>query len=232
MARISKRKKEIDKLIPLGSQMTLKEAIVKIKECPKVKFDESIELSLKMGLDSRKADQQVRGTVPLPHGTGKKIRILVFAKGDKEKEALDAGADHAGFKELFEKVKGGWTEFDVVVATPDMMREVGKLGKVLGPRGLMPNPKAGTVTMDVAKAVQELKAGKVEFKLDKNSQINGAVAKLSFDTDKIEENVMTYLRAIQRAKPAGSKGIYMTSLALSTSMGAGIKIAVNELGLS
>lgn len=232
MARISKRKKEIDQLIPLGSHMTLKEAIEKIKECPKVKFDESIELSLKMGLDSRKADQQVRGTVPLPHGTGKNIRILVFAKGDKEKEALDAGADHAGFEELFEKVKGGWTDFDVVVSTPDMMREVGKLGKILGPRGLMPNPKAGTVTMDVAKAVQELKAGKVEFKLDKNSQINGAVAKLSFDTDKIEENVMTYLRAIQRAKPPGAKGIYMTSLALSTSMGAGIKIAVNELGLS
>ncbi len=232
MTRKTKRMKQFEELLSGSSESCpLDEAIEILKKAPGVKFDQSVEVSLKMGLDPRKADQQVRGTVSLPHGTGKSIKVLVFAKGDKQKEAEEAGADFVGFEELVEKVKGGWTDFDVVVATPDMMREVGKLGKILGPRNLMPNPKAGTVTTDVATAVKELKAGKVEFKLNKNSQVNGAIAKLSFDSAQIRENVMAYMRALQRAKPPGAKGQYIISLALASTMGPGVKVQVNELGL-
>src|SRR5579872_110173 len=179
MAQKSKRFREIAKLINVEKIYKLDEAIEILKKCPAVKFDQSVEISLKTGVDTRKSDQQVRGTVSLPNGTGKKVRVIVFAKGDKVKEALDAGADYAGTDELLEKVKAGWTDFDAVVSTPDMMREVGKLGKVLGPRGLMPTPKGGTVTADVGKAVTEVKAGKIEFKIDKSGVINNSVGKLS-----------------------------------------------------
>ncbi len=208
---------------------SLKEAIAILKKWPPVKFDQTVEVSLKLGVDPRRSDQSVRGTVSLPNGTGKTIRILVFAKGDKVKEALAAGADYAGHEELFEKVSGGWTDFDAVVATPDMMRDVGKLGKVLGPRGLMPTPKAGTVTTDIAKAIQELKGGKIEFKLDRHGVINNGVGKLSFNEDQLEENILVYVTAIQRAKPASAKGHYMRSAVISSTMGPGLKFDLSKI---
>ncbi|MDP1880634.1 MAG: 50S ribosomal protein L1, partial [Parachlamydiaceae bacterium] len=198
-------------------------------EAPAVKFDQTVEVSLKLGVDPRRSDQIVRGTVPLPNGTGKTIKILVFAKGDKVTEALGAGADYAGHEELIEKINGGWTDFDAVIATPDMMRDVGKLGKVLGPRGLMPTPKAGTVTTDIAKAVQELRAGKIEFKLDRHGVVNNGVGKLSFDSESLVQNIQTYLIAIQRAKPASAKGVYLQSMVISSTMGPGLKIDIREL---
>lgn len=224
MARRSKRFREIVELVDPHKSYTLDEAIETLKKCPPVKFDQSIDLSFKLGVDPRKADQQVRGTVSLPNGTGKTLRVLVFCKGDKVQEALDAGADFAGAEEYFEKVKGGWTDFDAVVATPDMMREVGKLGKILGPRGLMPSPKAGTVTPNVETAVNELKAGKVEFKLDRHAVINNLVGKLSFETSSLIENIEALIQAIQKAKPPGAKGQYMQSLFVSSTMGPGLKI--------
>jgi len=208
---------------------TLDEAVEILKKCPTVKFDQSIEISLKSGIDVKKSDQQVRGTVALPHGIGKEIRVLVFARGDKAQEATDAGADFVGSDELVEKVKGGWTDFDAVVATPDMMRDVGRLGKILGPRSLMPTPKAGTVTADVSKAVQELKAGKIEFKNDKSGLVNNSVGKLSFEKDKIIENIQAFLSAVARVRPPTAKGHYMQSLALSTTMGPGIRIDLNTI---
>jgi large subunit ribosomal protein L1 len=225
MARISKRKKGIEKAVgQLKKKYKLEEALEIIKKCPKVKFDESVELSVKLGVDPKKSDQQVRGTTTLPHGSGKKIKVLVLAKGDKEKEAVDAKADFAGSDELIEKIKGGWTGFDIMIATPDMMREVGKLGKILGPRGLMPSPKAGTVTQDVKKAVNDAKAGKIEFKVDKSSCINLSLAKVSFDSKKIEDNIMCVMKALQKAKPVSAKGAYIKSMAISSTMGPGFKI--------
>lgn len=231
MGRPSKRIREIAKSLDVQKTYSVKEAIDILKKCLTVKFDQTVEVSLKLGVDPRRSDQSVRGTVSLPNGTGKTMKILVFAKGDKVKEALAAGADYAGHDELFEKVNGGWTDFDAVIATPDMMRDVGKLGKVLGPRGLMPTPKAGTVTTDIAKAVQELKAGKIEFKLDRHGVINNGVGKLSFDADKIVQNIQAYLTAIQRAKPASAKGHYMKSLVISSTMGPGLKIDLREQDL-
>ena len=203
---------------------SVSEAVAILKKCPPVKFDQSIDISLKANVDPRKSDQQLRGTVSLPNGTGKTLRILVFAKGDKVDEALAAGADFAGHQELLDKVAGGWIDFDVIIATPEMMREVGKLGKVLGPRGLMPTPKAGTVTNDVANAVKESKGGKIEFKLDKHGVINAAVGKISFASNKIEENIKSFLREVLRAKPPGAKGNLIKSIALSSTMGPGLKI--------
>ena len=200
-----------------------------MQKCPPVKFDQSVDVALKTGIDLQKSDQQVRGVVSLPNGTGKKSVIVVFAKGDKVKEALEAGADFAGTEELFEKVKGGWTDFDAVISTPDMMRDVGKLGKVLGPRGLMPTPKAGTVTNDIATAVREIKAGRIEFKNDKHGVVSNAVGKLSFSTDKLVENIRTYVAAVSKAKPAGTKGHYMVSLALSSTMGPGLKVDMSGM---
>lgn len=191
MGRPSKRIREIVKTLDLQKKYSVQEAIDILKKCPTVKFNQTVEVSLKLGVDPRRSDQAVRGTVSLPNGTGKTMKILVFAKGDKVKEALAAGADYAGHDELFEKVNGGWTDFDAVISTPGMMRNVGKLGKVLGPRGLMPTPKAGTVTTDIVKAIQELKAGKIEFKLDKHGVINNLVGKLSFAPEKIIENVLS-----------------------------------------
>ncbi|CRX37994.1 50S ribosomal protein L1 [Estrella lausannensis] len=210
---------------------TVEEAIDILKKCPPVKFDQTVDLSLQIGVDPRKSDQQVRGTVTLPNGTGKSLKILVFAQGEKIDEALKAGADYAGNDDLFEKVNSGWTDFDAVVATPDMMRQVGKLGKVLGPRGLMPTPKAGSVTADVGKAVQELKGGKIEFKVDRHGVINNVVGKLSFDKAKLVENLTTFLQAVFKAKPSSAKGNYMKSLALSSTMGPGIKIDLRQIDI-
>ena len=232
MGHPSKRTREIATLLDLTKSYSIDDAIDMIKKSKPVKFDQTVEISLKLGVDPRRSDQGVRGTVPLPNGTGRTIRILVFAKGDKVKEALDAGADYAGHEELLGKVTGGWTDFDAVIATPDMMRDVGKLGKVLGPRGLMPTPKAGTVTTDISKAIQELKAGKIEFKADRHGVVNNGVGKVSFSKEQLKQNIQTYLNAIQRAKPASAKGHYMRSLHLSSTMGPGVKIDLRETEVS
>lgn len=229
MGRPSKRTREIAKSVDVQKTYSIADAIAILKKCLPVKFDQSIDVSLRMGVDPRRSDQLVRGTVSLPNGTGKTLRILVFAKGEKIKEALDAGADYAGHDELLEKVAGGWTDFDAVVATPEMMREVGKLGKVLGPRGLMPTPKAGTVTTDITTAVRELKAGKIEFKLDRHAVINNGVGKLSFDAPKLVENILSFVHAVMRAKPASAKGHYLKSIVLSSTMGPGLKIDLREI---
>lgn len=224
MTQKSKRLREIAKLVDAEKSYSIDEAIELLKKCPQVKFDQSLDIAIKTSVDARKSEQQVRGTVSLPNGTGKRMIVLVFARGEKVKEALDAGADFAGADELIEKVKGGWLEFNAIISTPDMMREVGKLGKVLGPRGLMPTPKAGNVTMEVAKAVAEVKAGKVEFKGDKNGVINGMVGKLSFAKDKLAENIRAFVFAVSRARPASAKGEFLRSLVLSSTMGPGLKI--------
>lgn len=225
----SKRNREMEKLIDKQKLYKIDEAIDILKKAPPVKFDQSVDLALKTGIDAQKSDQQVRGVVSLPNGTGKKLRVLVFAKGDKMKEALDAGATYAGHDELFEKVKGGWTDFDAVIATPDMMREVGKLGKVLGPRSLMPTPKAGTVTNDIATAVKEIQAGRIEFKTDKFGVINNGIGKLSFSKEKLIENAKVYISTIAKARPATAKGHFLVSLAISSTMGPGLKIDMSGL---
>lgn len=232
MGRPSKRTREIAKSLDATKQYNIAEAVAILKKSPPVKFDQSVDVSIKIGVDPRRTDQHVRGTVSLPNGTGKTIKILVFARGDKVKEALAAGADYVGNDELFEKVNGGWTDFDAVIATPDMMRDVGKLGKVLGPRGLMPTPKAGTVTTDVSKAIQELKAGKIEFKLDRHGVINVAVGKVSFAVDKLVENINAFIAAVQRAKPASAKGHFLKALHLSSTMGPGLKIDSRTLDIA
>ena len=218
--RYIKAKEHIDR----NKRYDLEEGLRLVSECSYANFDESMDVAIRLGVDPRKADQMVRGSVLLPHGTGKTIRILVFAKGQKEKEAIDAGADYAGGEELIEKISGGWLEFDKAIATPDMMSSVGKLGKILGPRGLMPNPKVGTVTFDIGKAVTEIKSGKVEFKVEKAGIVHVAVGKVSFGVEKLMENIRALLEVIIRAKPPTSKGIYLKSIALSTTMGLGIKI--------
>ena len=232
MGRPSKRTREIAKDLDAAKVYSVQEAVDKLKNCPGVKFDQSVDISLKMGVDPRRSDQHVRGTVSLPNGTGKSIVILVFARGDKVKEALAAGADYAGNDELFEKVNAGWTAFDAVIATPDMMRDVGKLGKVLGPRGLMPTPKTGTVTTDVNKAIQELKAGKIEFKLDRHGMINAGLGKLSFEGAKIVENISAFIHAVVRAKPSSAKGNYLRSMYLSSTMGPGLKLDLRDLDIA
>ena len=229
MTKRSKRLKQIDSLVDKTKVYSLEEAVAVLKKCPAVKFDQTVDVAIKLGVDPKKSDQQVRGTVSLPHGTGKTIRVLVFATGDKVKEALAAGADYAGSDDLFEKVKNGWTDFDAIVSTPDMMREVGKLGKVLGPRGLMPSPKAGNVTADVAKAIKEIKGGKIEFKLDKHGVLASGVGKISFSADALVNNLKTLLSAVARAKPASAKGQYVESFALSSTMGPGLKIDLREI---
>jgi large subunit ribosomal protein L1 len=229
MSHQSKRFRETAKLYEVGKTYSLAEAVEILKKCPPTKFDQSVELSLKTGVEAQKSDQQVRGTVSLPNGTGKKIVLVVFARGEKIQEALDAGADFAGNEDLFEKIKAGWTDFSGVISTPDMMREVGKLGKVLGPRGLMPTPKAGTVTTDVAKAVAEVKAGKIEFKTDKQGVINNSVGKISFSKEKILENIGVYMLTVARSRPATAKGQFLRSLSMSTTMGPGLKIDLHSI---
>ncbi|MBM3201915.1 MAG: 50S ribosomal protein L1 [Chlamydiae bacterium] len=227
MSKLNKRMKDIYSKVDTSRTYTAKEALKVLKEMPQVKFDQSLELAIKLGVDPRKADQQVRGTVSLPKGTGKTVRVAVLAQGEKATEAKNAGADVVGALELVEKIKEGWLEFDALITTPDLMREVGKLGKVLGPRGLMPTPKAGTVTTDIGKAVQEIKAGKVEFKVDKNSAIQLAFGKLSFPLEDALENFDALFTAIQRAKPSSLKGAYIESIHLSSTMGPGLKLNVS-----
>ena len=225
MGKISKRYAESVKLVDKTKEYGAKEAIEIIEKMPKTKFDETVELHVKLGVDSKHADQQVRGTVVLPNGTGKTQRVLVFAKGPKAEEAEKAGADFVGAEELIPKIQNeNWFEYDVVVATPDMMGVVGRLGKVLGPKGLMPNPKSGTVTMDLTKAISEIKSGKVEYRLDKNNIIHLGFGKVSFGADKLLENYEVIMNAIIKAKPAAAKGQYIKSVALTTTMGPSIFI--------
>jgi large subunit ribosomal protein L1 len=212
-----------------GAVRELAQAVKLVKQTARAKFDETIVVSSHLGVDPRHSDQLVRGTVVLPHGTGKSLRVLVLCKGEKEKEALAAGADYAGSDEFIKKIQDGWLDVDAIVATPDLMGEVGKLGRVLGPRGLMPNPKSGTVTFDVAKAVQELKAGKIEFRVDKGSNVHAPVGKASFTEEKLLENARVFLRELLRARPAAAKGTYLKSLTLSATMGPGVTLDPNYI---
>ena len=222
---MSKRMVEANKLVEPGKMYDVAEAIELALKMPKAKFDETLEMHIRLGVDGKQADQQVRGVVVLPNGTGKTKKVLVLAKGDKAKEAEAAGADFVGDDDMIQKIQSeNWFGFDVVVATPDMMASLGKIARILGPKGLMPNPKAGTVTMDVTKAVTEIKAGKIEYRLDKNNIVHCPIGKVSFGADKLKENYMTLLDAIVKAKPAAAKGTYLKSIAISTTMGAGIRI--------
>ena len=225
MKKLAKRYAESSKLVDKNKEYEIKEALDLIEKMPKAKFDETVELHVKLGVDSKHADQQVRGTVVLPNGTGKTQKVLVFAKGPKAEEAEKAGADFVGAEELIPKIQNeNWFDYDVVVATPDMMGVVGRLGKVLGPKGLMPNPKSGTVTMDVTKAINEIKSGKVEYRLDKTNIIHLGFGKVSFGADKLAENYETIMNAIIKAKPAAAKGQYIKSISVTTTMGPGIFI--------
>lgn len=225
-----KKYKESAQLIDRLKLYDVAEAMDLVKQTAKAKFDETVEIHIKLGVDSRHADQQVRGAVVLPHGTGKTVKVLVFAKGEKATEAENAGADYVGAEDLVAKIQGeNWFDFDIVVATPDMMGVVGRLGRVLGPKGLMPNPKAGTVTMDVAKAINEIKAGKIEYRLDKTNIIHCPIGKVSFGHDKLEENFRTLIDAVIKAKPAAAKGQYLRSITVASTMGPGIKINPSKL---
>jgi large subunit ribosomal protein L1 len=224
MLRRGKRIIAAKKKVEPTRRYTLKEATEMVVSMAGVKFDETVDAAVRLGVNPAHADQMVRGSVVLPNGLGKTVRVLVFAKGDKEKEALEAGADMVGNEEIIEKIKGGWLEFDRVIATPDMMGSVGKIAKILGPRGLMPNPKVGTVTFDIANAVRELKAGKVEFRVEKAGIVHSPVGKVSFGAEKLYENITALLETIIKLKPASSKGTYIKSIAISSTMGAGVKI--------
>jgi large subunit ribosomal protein L1 len=225
MAKKGKRYVQASEKVDREKVYSIEEAIKAVKEASSVKFDESVDVAIRLGVDTRKNDQQVRGAVVLPNGTGKTQRVLVLARGEKAKEAEAAGADYVGDQEYIEKINKGWFEFDVMVATPDMMPEVGKLGRVLGPKGLMPNPKTGTVTMDVTKAVNEIKAGKVEFRAHKDGNVHAPIGKVSFDDQKLAENFSVFLEAILKAKPAAAKGVYVRNIAISSTMGPGVKVA-------
>ena len=225
---ITKRNKEIQSKLNKDKEYTLQEAVTLLKETSKVKFVESLDCAMRLGVDPRQADQMLRGTVSLPHGTGKTVSVLVISKGAKAQEAMDAGADYAGFEEYLEKIKGGWTDVDVIISTPDSMSELGKLGKILGPKGLMPNPKSGTVTQDVAQAVKEIKAGKIEFRVDKTGIVHTSVGKLNFEADKLVDNAKAFINTIIKMKPASAKGQYVKSLFLSSTMGPGVKISKDE----
>ncbi|MFO7296065.1 MAG: 50S ribosomal protein L1 [Clostridia bacterium] len=220
-----KRYQELLKLVDRTKLYEPEEAVKLVKQTAKAKFDETVEVAVRLGVDPRHADQQVRGTVVLPHGTGKTVKVLVFAKGDKAKEAEEAGADYVGAEELVTRIQNeGWLDFDVCVATPDMMAVVGRLGRILGPRGLMPNPKAGTVTLEVGKAVRDIKAGKVEYRVDKAGIVHVAIGKASFEEEKLLDNLRALLEAIIRSKPPAAKGTYLRSIVISSTMGPGIKV--------
>ena len=224
MAKFGKKYQEAAKLVEVDKLYEAAEAFELVKKIVTAKFDETVEVAVKLGVDPKHADQQVRGAVVLPHGTGKSKSVLVFAKGEKAKEAEAAGADVVGAEELVQKIQGGWTDFDVAVATPDMMGLVGRLGKILGPRGLMPNPKVGTVTLDVTRAINEIKAGKIEYRTDKAGNIHAPIGKGSFESAKLQENFQTLIDTLNKAKPSAAKGQYMRAITVSTTMGPGIKI--------
>ncbi|NLW07510.1 MAG: 50S ribosomal protein L1 [Clostridia bacterium] len=224
MPKHGKKYQEASKLVDRQQLYEPSEAFALLKQTATAKFDETVEVAVKLGVDPRHADQQVRGTVVLPNGTGKTRRVLVFTKGEKITEAEEAGADFVGGEDLVEKIQGGWLDFDVAIATPDMMGVVGKLGRILGPRGLMPNPKTGTITMDLARAIKEVKAGKIEFRVDKTSIVHAPIGKISFATEKLQENFQALIDALIRAKPAAAKGQYLKSITLSLTMGPGIKV--------
>ncbi len=224
MGKRGKKYIEAKKKVDRNKKYGLEDAIRLVTETGQARFDETVDIAIRLGVDPKKADQMVRGSVVLPHGTGKTSRVLVFAKGEKAKEAEDAGADYVGAEDLSERIEGGWLDFDKAVATPDMMGQVGKLGKILGPRGLMPNPKVGTVTFEVGRAVKEIKGGKVEFRVEKAGIVHAPLGKVSFGIEKLAENARSLLEVVMRAKPSTSKGVYLRGIALSTTMGPGIKV--------
>ena len=224
MAKRGKKYKKAREGIDLSQRYDFTDGVKLALDCSYARFDESVDLAVRLGVDPRRADQMVRGTVVLPNGTGKSVRVLAFAKGEKEKEAVEAGADYAGGDDLITKIKGGWLEFDKTVATPDMMGSVGKIGKILGPRGLMPNAKLGTVTFDLAKVIKEIKAGKIDFRVEKSGIVHTPVGRVSFGVEKLMENIASFIETIVRLKPAASKGTYIRGIAISTTMGPGIKI--------
>jgi large subunit ribosomal protein L1 len=229
MAKHSKRFRAALKAVDVSKTYSVAEAIALVKKNATAKFDESFDIAMQLGVDPRKADQVVRGTVALPHGTGKQVRVLVVAKSPLDEQALAAGADYAGFEEYMEKIQSGWTDVDIIIATPDVMGQLGRLGKILGPRGLMPNPKSGTVTTDVAKAVREVKAGKIEFRVDKAGNVLASIGKCSFEPVKLEENLKAFFSTVLRAKPATAKGKYIKSLHVSSTMGPGVAVDETEL---
>jgi large subunit ribosomal protein L1 len=227
---MGKKMNAADEKVERGKEYSLEDAIRLVKEASYVKFDESVDMAFNLGIDPKKSDQMVKGSVVLPHGIGKKVRVLVFAKGEKEKEAVDAGADIVGAEDLVEKITKGWLDFDKAVATPDMMGNVGKLGKILGPRGLMPNPKLGTVTFDITRAVKEIKAGKVEYRSEKAGVVHVPIGKVSFDNHKLFDNAKAVVESIVKAKPATSKGRYLKKISISSTMGPGVTVDVASLG--
>jgi len=226
---MSKKHNSAKEKIDRTKQYELKEAVDLVKQLVHTKFDETVDLAVRLGIDPKKSDQMVRGSVVLPHGLGKKIRVLVFAKGEKAMEAQSAGADFVGAEDLVEKIQGGWVDFDKVVATPDLMGLVGKLGKVLGPRGLMPNPKSGTVTFDVGKAVKDITAGKADYRAEKAGVVHVSIGKVSFESDKLLDNAMTVIKSIEKAKPSTSKGKYLKKVSISSTMGVGVPVNVSSI---
>lgn len=230
MAKLTKKRKEIQKMTDIEKAYLLQEAVSILKKIPHTKFDETVELAFNLGIDPKQSDQMVRGTLMLPNGTGRKVRVLVLCKGEAGNAAKEAGAEYVGGDDLVAKISSGWMDFDIVISSPDMMKDVGKLGKVLGPRGLMPNPKTGTVTNDLGRAVKEAKAGKVEFKLDKQGNINIGVGKISFEEKAICENINTVVNAINKARPQTAKGRFIKNISVSTTMGPGLKLDLAKLG--
>lgn len=228
MKKRSKKFKEIAQLVE-KKEYNLDEAVGLLKKTAHTKFDETVEIAVRLGVDPKHADQVVRGTVALPHGLGKEVRVLVIAKGDKAREAEEAGADFVGYEEYLQKIQQGWLEFDVVIATPDSMRDLGKLGRVLGPRGLMPNPKSGTVTFEVAQTVKDVKAGKIDFRVDKTGIVHTGIGKVSFEKEKLVDNIKALVQTIVRLKPSAAKGTYLRSISISNTMGPGIRLVTNQL---
>lgn len=224
MAKKGKKYRESIKKVDRLKRYDFRDALQLVIDCAYAKFDETVDIAVRLGVDPRRADQMVRGTVVLPHGVGKEVRVLVFAKGEKEKEALEAGADYAGSDEYVEKIQNGWIEFDKAIATPDMMSSVSKLGRILGPRGMMPNAKLGTVTFDVAKAIKEIKAGKIDFRVEKAGIVHAPMGKASFGSDKLLDNIAAFMDTVLRLKPPASKGTYLRSIAISSTMGPGVKV--------
>jgi large subunit ribosomal protein L1 len=222
--KLTKKQKEINKSFDSKKEYKISEAVAIVKKYAKSKFDESVDIAMNLGVDPKHADQVVRGTVALPNGTGKTVRVLVIARPDKQQEAIDAGAEHVGFEDYLKKIQEGWTDVDVIIATPDSMAELGKLGKILGPRGLMPNPKSGTVTPNVGQAVKEVKAGKIDFRVDKNGTVHSAIGKASFDEKMLTQNITAFINMIIKLRPAASKGVYIKGITLSSTMGPGVKI--------